>query len=270
MADSAEIGDTSAFGFKSINHKVCFSWSSCISKLARAAPLNSHAFFLISWICFPVTCHCLLSIHPWVTDTHISGRWNLPWLPPSPPGPAWEPANTEIWARHRLRELSPSFLSSSYRHSAWAPSASRRSAEQEPRREPSCPLGAQLGVPEYQTQLHSNVSTKSHFGSHTNDSSGHVVSPPLLRLSISSDNRAMTTCPEMIMWLTVHLPILLLSTCIRGLFPIGHYHHHLQAQATQAAVSVRSRDKLLLHLVTSASFYHCWPVGTLSAFINKK
>lgn len=55
-------------------------------------------------------------------------------------------------------------------------------------RELSCPLGTQLGVPEYQTRLHSNVSTKSHFDSNINYLSCHVVLPSLLLLFISRDN----------------------------------------------------------------------------------
>lgn len=57
--------------------------------------------------------------------------------------------------------------------------------------EPSCLLRAQRGVPEYQTQLYSNVSTKSHFDSNINDPCCPVVLPSLLP-PISGDNGAMT------------------------------------------------------------------------------
>ena len=67
-----------------------------------------------------------------------------------------------------------------------------------------------------------------------------------------------------------YLPILLVSACIKGRFPAGHYHHHLQTQATQATVCKVRRLELFLNLMTGPSLSHLCLVGILPAFMHRK
>lgn len=137
----------------------------------------------------------LVFIHPpWFTDTWIPDQGALL---PNPTSCTPFSTSAGLSGGHTQIELCQALV--------WWPSPSRGAVEtrglplllggnkeQVHLRELSCLLGAQLGVPEYQAQLYSNISTKSHFDSNINDSRCHVVLLSLLPLFISSDNWAVT------------------------------------------------------------------------------
>lgn len=147
--------------------------------------IKIHTHTRTSWKCFPATCHYVLLIYPWFTDTQMLGRWNLlfPFLLLSP---------AVAGLCHSKQISLCQAPSSSYKHKHVAPLVSTRKqwASLEGL---FCPLGTQLGVPEYQTQVYSNVTT-NHFDSTISYSSCHLVLPTLFLLFTSSDNSVMTLC----------------------------------------------------------------------------
>lgn len=157
----------------------CFSDSSCIClNLTNVFP----SYMSLSLTYPPMVYRCTKTRH--VNSSHPRLH--------SPPVRAYAGANKQICAGHWFRQPSPAAEHFLQTRAHELPLLLPENNEQVHLWELSCPLGAQLGVPEYQTQLYSNVSTKSHFDSNINYSSCHVVLPTLLLLSISSNNWAMT------------------------------------------------------------------------------
>lgn len=130
--------------------------------------------------------------HPPVVYRH-TGSGQVKSSPPSSPRPSARAglhavAHQESWPGAGSGGCAP--VSERFRQPrAWGlPGLLRGKDERVHPRELLCPLGAQLAVPEYQTRMHSHVSTKSHFDWDINYSSCHVVLPMLLLLFISGDN----------------------------------------------------------------------------------
>lgn len=144
-------------------HKLCFSWSGYFSKLARTPSLISHTFFFNLMKMFPSDIGFYLSTCGLQTHKQQAGKISSPeclplhrgWpakLQMQRPGPGQglgsRPQGAERFLEGQAHVLL-FLLGGNEGLDHW--------------QEPSCLLGAQLGIPEYQNQLYSNVSTKKSF-----------------------------------------------------------------------------------------------------------